>query len=797
VPSASFGEQLRHFRTRAGLSQEELAERAGLTASAIGMLERGERRRPYPHTLRQLAGALDLSDDERAALTGMTTPAVAVPTVAQPAPTAGLPGYLTTLIGRDREVAVARALLAAPATRLLTLTGPGGIGKTRLALAVADAVADGFSDGVRFVALAALRDPALVLPVLAAAFGVPEADDAAILGRLAALLGDRRVLLVLDNCEQVAAAAPRVAELLVACRGLKVLATSRAALRVRGEQAYPVPPLVLPTPGDREDVAALLETPAPALFAARAREIRPDFAITPANAATIAAICTRLDGLPLALELAAARIALLPPTALLARLEGGLGVLAGGPRDLPARQRTLRDTLAWSYDLLVPAEQALFRGLAVFAGGATLDAIEVVCAPADPSGGDLLDGLDALLHNNLLHREAARVGEDEDQRQVGDEDEPRFAMLETIRTYAAERLATSGEVAARRARHAGYSRALAGDAAVGLIGPEQVAWLARVDREWPNLRTAWHALLDAGDGDGAAELAWALWRYWWVRGRQREARRWATEALGSAATIAPRSRARLLILLGSTAWAEGDADAARSALDEGLLLSASAGGDGEQALARLVLGLLALHAGDGARASDALAESEALFRSAGVPWGIARALTYRGQVHLLAGDRDGAERCLLAALATARAAWDAVSTYHALYSLGLLSQAQGALDRAGRAFAEGALLAAMVGDVVNTGACAEGLAEVLARRDRPVSATRLFDAAAAIRRATGAASQPSSSERHLVERLLDAARADLGDAESDGARPRGGALTIERALAEVRAIAGDVAAAEG
>jgi transcriptional regulator with XRE-family HTH domain len=344
VPSASFGEQLRHFRTRAGLSQEELAERAGLTASAIGMLERGERRRPYPHTLRQLAGALDLSDDERAALTGMTTPAVAVPTVAQPAPTAGLPGYLTTLIGRDREVAVARALLAAPATRLLTLTGPGGIGKTRLALAVADAVADGFSDGVRFVALAALRDPALVLPVLAAAFGVPEADDAAILGRLAALLGDRRVLLVLDNCEQVAAAAPRVAELLVACRGLKVLATSRAALRVRGEQAYPVPPLVLPTPGDREDVAALLETPAPALFAARAREIRPDFAITPANAATIAAICTRLDGLPLALELAAARIALLPPTALLARLEGGLGVLAGGPRDLPARQRTLRDT---------------------------------------------------------------------------------------------------------------------------------------------------------------------------------------------------------------------------------------------------------------------------------------------------------------------------------------------------------------------------------------------------------------------------------------------------------------------
>ena len=385
APSATFGEQLKHYRERAGLTQEELGERAGLTASAIGMLERGERRQPYPHTVRQLAAALALADTERDALIGAVprrggnaTPGA--PAVGPQAPLAGLPGSLTALIGRERELAVTRTLLTSPATRLLTLTGPGGIGKTRLALAVAAAAADGFPGGIRFVPLAALRDPARVLAAVAEACDVREADDAVLLERLAATLDDRRLLLLLDNCEQVAEAAPRVAALLLACPHLKVLATSRAAWRVRGEQEYRVPPLVLPAGEVRDDLAGLLQTPAIALFVARAREARPDFAPTAANGAVLAAICARLDGLPLAIELAAARVALLPPAALLAQLERGLGVLAGGPRDLPDRQRTMRDTLAWSEALLTPAERALFRRLAVFAGGWTL-AAAAACAP--------------------------------------------------------------------------------------------------------------------------------------------------------------------------------------------------------------------------------------------------------------------------------------------------------------------------------------------------------------------------------------------------------------------------------
>jgi len=410
----SFGELLRRHRLAAALSQEDLAERAGLSERGISNLERGVRRSPRLTTVALLADALTLSQDDRAAFIAaarreLIRDAPGVEShhdrpASSSGPALGFPIAPTELIGRVGELDAAREMLRRDGVRLLTLTGPGGVGKTHLALWLAADLRPRYADGVAFVALGPVGDPALVTSTIARALAIGESGEQPLIAQLAAALRGRRLLLVLDNFEHLAPAAPLVAELLAACPRLTVLATSRAPLHVRGEHALPVPPLVLPAE-ERAPPEALARYAAVDLFARRVRASRPDFTLTAANAPAITAICRRLDGLPLALELAAPRLKLFSPQVLLDRLERRLPLLAGGPLDLPMRQQTMRAAIAWSYDLLHPGAQALFRRLAVFSSGATIEAVEAVCAPeGDALTGDALAWLMALLDKSLLWR---------------------------------------------------------------------------------------------------------------------------------------------------------------------------------------------------------------------------------------------------------------------------------------------------------------------------------------------------------------------------------------------------------
>jgi predicted ATPase/transcriptional regulator with XRE-family HTH domain len=444
MTETDFGDLLRHHRIAAGLTQEALAERAGLSTRGISDLERGARELPRKDTLRLLLQALDLAPADRTALvTAARHPPATEPRGVHPDRFSGLPVALTPLIGRETDVVSVTGLLNEPAVRLVTLTGPGGTGKTRLALAVAGRLAAVFPDGVAFVPLAALADPALVVSSIAQGLGVREAAGQTVIEALVAYLRDKRMLLVLNNFEHLLPAAPLVTDLLGADRSLSVLATSRVRLRLSGEREVMVPPLALPSAGSAPGRDELAHVPAVQLFVARAQDVKSDFALTDENASAVAVICQRLDGLPLAVELAAARIKILSPAALLARLDRRLPLLTGGLRDLPDRQQTLRKTMAWSHDLLGEQERALFRRLGVFAGGWTLEAAEAV---ANRDGAvDVLEGVASLVDISLVRQS--------DQP----DDEPRFMMLETIREFALERLGedTTEKQAVERA-HAAF-----------------------------------------------------------------------------------------------------------------------------------------------------------------------------------------------------------------------------------------------------------------------------------------------------------------------------------------------------
>src|SRR5918999_525744 len=459
---STFGARLRRLREAAGLTQEELAGRARLTRNAISSLERGERKRPYPHTVRSLADALGLSEDERAALlAAVPRQEGKVPTARVALPGSALPLKATRLVGREQDLKEVAGFLSRPEVRLLTLTGVGGVGKTRLAIEAAWEAANLFSDGVAFVALAPLGDPALVIPTVAQSLGLREAEGQTQREALYAYLREKRFLLVVDNFEHLLEAAPEVSGLIEACPELMVLVTSRAPLRVRGEQEYPVPPLSLPASTLSPDPEEVLGSPSGHLFVERARAASPTFDLAGGNAAAVAAICWRLAGLPLALELAAAKVRFLSPPYLLVRLDQVLS--AGGARDLPARQRTMRATLDWSHDLLSEPEKALFRRLSVFAGGFALEAAEAVGAKPgaaeEMDTGEVLELLGRLVEQSLA---VAQAGEDSA--------EMRYGMLEPVRQYGLELLQHADEVEATRRRHTEYYVDLAEQAAPELKG---------------------------------------------------------------------------------------------------------------------------------------------------------------------------------------------------------------------------------------------------------------------------------------------------------------------------------------
>jgi predicted ATPase/transcriptional regulator with XRE-family HTH domain len=474
-----FGALLRHYRTEAGLSQEALAERAKLSVRAIRALENGERQAPYPATVGALVTALGLTGRERAAFEAAVSHARGPLVAAGPAPQAAAPLPLapTPFVDRVAERQMVVDLLRGDAVRLLTITGPGGVGKTRLALEVASELQDAFPDGIRFVDLAPLRSPELVLPAVARALNVQEHGRQPLLATLQTYLQAPKLLLMLDNFEHVLAATPRLAELLAACPGLKLLVTSRSRLRLRWEHTLTLAPLPVPDPQTPQTMEALAALPAVALFVERARASNPTFALTAANQPAVAALCRHLEGLPLALELAAARANVLAPAQMLTWAEHRLPVLGWDAPDLPSRQQSLRATLEWSYALLTEAEQALFRRLAVFADGWTLEAAEAVTEPWE-LGLDPLDGLTRLSDASLVQ---VRQSEDE---------EPRFTLLETVREFALEQLQASGERTALERRHAAYYLVLAERATPALKGAEQAVWSLRLQREHANLQAA-------------------------------------------------------------------------------------------------------------------------------------------------------------------------------------------------------------------------------------------------------------------------------------------------------------------
>jgi predicted ATPase/DNA-binding SARP family transcriptional activator len=674
---------------------------------------------------------------------------------------ANLPPQPTPLIGREREIEEVTDLLRRSDVRLVTLTGTGGTGKTRLAVQAAAALIDTFADGVVFVGLAPLQDPDLVLTTTAQALGVGAMSRETLATDLARALQNRELLLVFDNFEHLLAAAPSVADLAAGAAGVKLLVTSRAPLRLSAEHVYPVSPL--PTPAGDEDVDGLLQCESVALFEARAQAVRPDFAVNVTNAGAVADICGALDGLPLAIELAASRVGVLPPAAMSQRLDHALMLLVGGAQDAPERQRTLRATIDWSYEILEQAEQRLFVRLAVFAGGCTIEAAESVC------GDDLdaVDGLASLTDMGLTRLE-------------GSDEEPRFTMLETIREYAAERLELSEEASTLRCRHAEHFLALAEEAEPNLIGVGSHAeWLDRLERDHDNLRAALDWLEASGDSGGALRLTAALWRFWDLKRYLVEGRRRLESAL-RAAEHPPAARAKVLSGAADFALTTGDTAAGGRWAREALELHRRLGDAWGSAFSQLMVASATGQEGDWPRAQELAGESVRQFRELGDRHYALRAAGWYAWADYEGGDLERARELSEEILLEARMEHDPFAEGVALAFLADIAVDQGRVQDAVSAAESSYRIFRDLGDLLNIAICVCSFARVLTLAGKPEAAARVLASSEALHEEIGAGLPQLA---RMSEKALTAIRHQFDEAAFADAWEQGRTLTADEAVA--------------
>jgi predicted ATPase len=681
--------------------------------------------------------------------------------------TVELPAALTAIIGRERELETVVDLLADDDVRLVTITGAGGIGKSRLSIEAANRMRDGFPGGIVFVDLAPVTDPQLVPAAIANALGIRDVGDGTLDEKLRMAVRDRRMLLLLDNVEQVVEAAPAIRSLLTDAPLLTALATSRILLRLNGEHGVELGPLALPDMSHGANVARALAAPSVGLFVERVRAAKPDFELTPDNVEDVERICIALDGVPLAIELAAARARVLTPSEMLDRLDERLLALGGGVRDLPERQRTIRSTIEWSTQLLSPSEQDLLTRLGLFAGGFTLDAAEWI-ADGIPEA-DILDDLGALVDGSLV-------------RQQDRGDRATFSMLSTVREYAREQLSERPDVTALRDRHAQYFVRLGEQAEFELEGPTQLEWISRLAEEGDNLRATARHLLDTRQWATAAHFAWTLYVYWWVHGHLGEVQAWMREVLDSGDRLDDLTRATALYFTRAIAfWRDPDEWLVPGLGESAALFRREGERSGEAlALISLALALLGAREPDTARADEALEASLSLFRRAGDTWGEAMALVTLGRVALLTRDVHAALARFDESLAVATRQNDDLGEAIALHHRGWAEVLLGDFAVARDCFEQSLTLSARLHHDEGVAYGLEGLTAVAAGAGDVARAGTLLGASQVVRERTGTYNAPSFSfHQQFVDGILAGPGADVFEA----ARLRGRHLPVDDAVA--------------